>query len=85
MARFHDPVPITGSWNRAIQTSFSLLHQGLQEHITKISWAVFRSESISVKFLFSAVINLSTVRQNLLESHDLAILLRSDGNQAIVE
>ena len=30
---------VTGSSNRAIQASFSLLHKGLQEFMTKISWA----------------------------------------------
>ena len=41
-----------------------------------------KSEPISVKFLFSNVINHSTIGQNLLELQDFMILLRSNGNQA---
>ena len=37
------------------------------------------SEPISVRFLLSVVINLSTISQNLTESHDFTILLRSNG------
>ena len=42
-----------------------------------------KSEAISVRLLFSIVINLSTISQNLLESRDFTILLRSNGNQAL--
>ena len=41
-----------------------------------------KSEPISVRFLFSIVIDLYTKSQNLLELHDFTILLRSNGNQA---
>ena len=41
-----------------------------------------KSEPILVRFLFSIVIDLSTISQNLRESHDFTILLRSTGNQA---
>ena len=40
------------------------------------------SEPISVRFLFSIVINLSTITQNLTESHNFTIPLRSGRNQA---
>ena len=43
----------------------------------------YKSEAISVRFLFSIVIYLSTISQNLLESHDFTIPLRSNGNQAL--
>ena len=39
---------------------------------------------ISVRLLFSIVINLSTVNHNLPESRDFTILLRSNGNQALI-
>ena len=42
-----------------------------------------KSESISEIFLFSTVINLSTIGQNLLESHDFTIPLQSKANQAL--
>ena len=41
-----------------------------------------KSEPISVRFLLLIVMNLSTISQNLLESHYFTILLRSNGNQA---
>ena len=40
---------ITGLWNRAIQESFSSLHEGLYDFIPKISWA----EAILVRFFFN--------------------------------
>ena len=42
-----------------------------------------KSGPISVRCLLSSVINRSTISQNLLESHDPTILLRSNGNQAL--
>ena len=41
-----------------------------------------KSEPISVRFLFSIVVNLSTISQDMLESYDFTIPLRSNGNQA---
>ena len=42
------------------------------------------SGPISVRFLFSIVNNFSTISQNLHESHDFTIPLRSNGNQALL-
>ena len=61
------------------------LHKGLhlQEFMTKISKAVNLNLFGKIFILFSIVIYLSTVDQNLLESHDFTIPLRSNGNQAL--
>ena len=40
-------------------------------------------QAISVRFSFSVVINLSTICWNQLESHDVTVLVRSNGNQAL--
>ena len=72
---------VTGSWNRAIQACFSSLHEGLWEFMTK-NLSGCKCEVISVRLLFLIVINLSTISQNLPAAW-IAILLRSNGNQAL--
>ena len=42
-----------------------------------------KSEGISVRPLLSIMINIFTISQNLLESRDFTILLRSNGNQPL--
>ena len=42
-----------------------------------------KSEPISVRFLFSILINVFTINQNQFESHDFTIPLRSNGNQTL--
>ena len=42
----------------------------------------YKSDPISVRFMLSIVINISTISQNLFVSHDFTILLPSNGNQA---
>ena len=41
-----------------------------------------KSEPISVRLLFSILVNLSAISCHLLQSHDFAIMLRSKGIQA---
>ena len=42
-----------------------------------------KSKPTLIRSVLSNVINLSTINQNLLESHDFTIVLRSNGNQAL--
>ena len=42
-----------------------------------------KSEPITVIFWFSIVVNVCTISQKLLESHDVTIPSRSNGNQSL--
>ena len=80
MSGFHNI--ITALYHRAIQASFSSLHKGLFVRIYDENLLGCKSHAISVRISFLIAINLLTISWNQLESHDLMIPLRSDGNQA---